>query len=202
MFVLTRPKDNARLVVKEDEAEKIKEDWAIVNGTHAEYLAEKKEIESEKELLRQLFSREPSDNDVMWGVLKKQLISHGIERNMGFYRNTRLEMAKILKKEKKLKLALTIFLEISYLDLNGPKNRGTIYRNHPDLLDDYPLFKPSDAFIAPGIITLIKGIVQKLNIEMSDVNKLFIESNERIMNSLKLPVSPKSCWGKLKKELQ
>ena len=41
MFVRTRPKDNVRVVVTKEEADKIDEEWAIVSGTHDEYIAEK-----------------------------------------------------------------------------------------------------------------------------------------------------------------
>ena len=44
MFVRTRPKDNARVVVTKEEAEKIEEDWAIVSGTHDSFIAQEEKI--------------------------------------------------------------------------------------------------------------------------------------------------------------
>ena len=41
MFVRTRPKDNARVVVTKVEADKIDEEWTIVAGTHDIFVAEK-----------------------------------------------------------------------------------------------------------------------------------------------------------------
>ncbi len=76
MFVRTRPKVNARVVVTKEEADRIEEEWAIVNGTHDVYIASKKGIEKEKETLRKRFGKEPSDNDVEWGSLNKDLINH------------------------------------------------------------------------------------------------------------------------------
>jgi len=42
MFVRTRPKVNACVVVTKEEADRIEEEWAIVNGTHDVYIASKK----------------------------------------------------------------------------------------------------------------------------------------------------------------
>ncbi len=77
MFVRTRPKDNTRVVVTKAEADKIDEEWSIVAGTHDIFVAEKEEFAKEKEILRKRFGgKEPSDNDVRWGLLNKQLIEH------------------------------------------------------------------------------------------------------------------------------
>src|SRR3990170_1302342 len=67
MYVRTRPSDLARVVVTKEEAEKIEEEWAIAKGMHDEFLAEKKALEDERNILRQRFGKEPSENDVKWG---------------------------------------------------------------------------------------------------------------------------------------
>lgn len=48
MFVRTRPKDNARVVVTKEEADRIEEEWAIVHGTHDIYIANKKGLRKKK----------------------------------------------------------------------------------------------------------------------------------------------------------
>ncbi len=77
IFVRTRPKDNARIIVTKDEAGKIDKEWSIVAGVHDNFVAGKKEFAEEKEILRKRFGgKEPSDIDIKWGLLNKQLMEH------------------------------------------------------------------------------------------------------------------------------
>lgn len=48
MFIRTRPKDNARIVVTENDADKIDEEWSIANGTYDSFVAEKKIMRRKK----------------------------------------------------------------------------------------------------------------------------------------------------------
>ncbi len=190
MFVRTRPKDNARVVVTKAEADKIDEEWSIVAGTHDIFIAEKEEFAKEKEILRRRFGgKEPSDNDVRWGLLNKQLIEHAKNGDWGLYRNSRFQMAEILRGEMKLKEALRTYLEVCYLDLNGPSNTGGM--RDPELLKEFPPFDPNrDSFLAPGVIDLIKRIVLKLKLSKDEVRQIYLEHNSRVGQSLKLPLSP------------
>ncbi len=80
MRVKTRPSDMARVIVTEKESEKIDEEWAIAQGRHDIYLAEKRAKEAEKEefeiarkTLRGKFGLEPSEHDIKWAVLNTKL---------------------------------------------------------------------------------------------------------------------------------
>ncbi|MCX6741214.1 MAG: hypothetical protein NTY61_02335 [Candidatus Parcubacteria bacterium] len=117
MFVRTRPKDNARVVVTEEGANKIDEDWTIVGGMQDIFVAEKEEFEKEKEILRRRpGGREYSDNDVKWSLLNKHLIEYIKNGDWGLYRNARYQMAEILRGEMKLKDAFQTNFEVCYLD--------------------------------------------------------------------------------------
>ncbi|OGE30545.1 hypothetical protein A2631_00030 [Candidatus Daviesbacteria bacterium RIFCSPHIGHO2_01_FULL_44_29] len=201
MFVRTRPKDNARVVVTKAEADKIDEEWSIVAGTHDIFVAEKEEFAKEKEILRKRFGgKEPSDNDVRWGLSNKQLIEHAKNGDWGLYRNVRFQMAEILRGEMKLKDALRTYLEVCYLDLNGPNNTGGM--NNPELLKEFPPFDPNrDSSLAPGVIDLIKRIVLKLNLSKDEVKQIYIEHNSRSEKSLRLPLSAEKSWQSLEKEI-
>lgn len=201
MFVRTRPKDNVRVVVTKAEADKIDEEWTIVAGTHDIFVAEKEEFAKEKEILRKRFGgKEPSDNDVRWGLLNKQLIEYAKKGDWGLYRNARFQMAEILRGEMKLKDALRTYLEVCYLDLNGPNNTGGM--NDPELLKEFPPFNPKDfSFLAPGVIDLIKRIVLKLKLNKDEIKQIFVEHNSRIEKSLRLPISAEKSWQSLEKEI-
>jgi len=201
MFVRTRPKDNVRVVVTKTEADKIDEEWTIVAGTHDIFVAEKEEFAKEKEILRKRFGgKEPSDNDVWWGLLNKQLIEHVKNADWGLYRNARFQMAEILRGEMKLKDALQTYFEVCYLDLNGVRNVGGM--NDPELLKEFPPFDLKEsAFLAPGVIDLIKRIVLKLNLPKDEIKQIFIEHNSRSEKSLRLPLSAEKAWQSLQKEI-
>lgn len=200
MYVRTRPKDNVRVVVTKKEADKIDEDWAIVGGTYEQYLDNKEAFAQEKEILRKRFGgQEPSDRDVAWGLFNKQLIDHMRNGDWGLYRNTRFGMAELLSRDLKFKHALQTYLEVCYLDLNGASNRGGM--NDPELLKEYPPFDLKTAFLAPGMIDIVKRIVERLKMNKDDLRSLFVEHNTRLSQSLKLPLSPDKAWSSIEKAL-
>lgn len=141
------------------------------------------------------------NNNERWKRYNAQLLLHAKKANWGLYTNTRFEMAELLRKENKLEDALETLLGIVYLDLNGPENRESII-NDPELLKEFPQFDSKTAFLAPGIIERIKEIIGKLNCNEENIMKTFLEHNNKIQRSLKIPLSPKECWGPVKKELK
>lgn len=144
--------------------------------------------------------KDEGKNDFIWRTLNTRLIEHAHHRDWGLYRNTRFEMAEILRKEMKIEQALQTYLEICYIDLNGPNNTGGI--NNMGLLKELPPFNPKqNALIAPGVVNLIKRIMKKLELDKAKTKSIFIKHNLRIERSLKLPLSPFECWPSLKKEL-
>lgn len=154
----------------------------------------------EKKILKKRFGKEPSENDVKWGVFNKQLMEHSKNNDWGLYRNTRFGMAEFLRKEMKLKHALQIYLEVCYLDLNEPNNLGGI--NDSELLKEFPPFNPNHfTSLAPGIIYRVEKIVKKLELQNDEIKQLFIEHNKKIGQSLRLPLLPEQCWDKLEVEL-
>lgn len=202
MFVRTRPKDNARVLVTKEDADTIDEEWSIVAGTHDSYIAEKDIYKKEQKDLRKRFGgQEPSDDDVKWSLYNKQLLEHMKYGDWGLYRNTKLQMGDHLRRKLKLKRSLLMYLEICYLDLNGPNNTGGF--NDPEILKEFPPFDPSEgnAFLAPGIIDVIRRISKKLKITEEELGRLFIERNSKIEKSMRLPVSVNKAWDKMRSEL-
>ncbi len=199
IFVRTRPSDEKRVLVTEAQAEEIKEQWSIVNGTHGEYLAQKKRFSDEKAKLAKRFGREPSKNDIKWSLLNKDLIDHANNGNWGLYRNAKCEMAEILRKESRKLPALELYLEVLYIDVNGPRNTGGI--RDTDLLKEFPTFNKKDAFLAPGVLSRAAAIIQKLELDEKGAKSIFYEIAERNFTNLQLLVTPDEGWRKIKKEL-
>lgn len=200
MFVRTRPKDNDRIVVTKTEADKIDEEWRIENGTQEAFLSEQKKFYNLKEMLRKKFGgKEPSDNDVRWGLLNKQLMEHVQNGDRGLYRNVKFQMAETLRREMKFKDALRTYFEVCYLDLNGGRNVGGM--NNPEILKEFPAFDLKTAFLASGVIDLVKRIMLKLNLNRDEIKQIFIEHTSRSEKSLRLPLSVDDAWILLDKKL-
>jgi hypothetical protein len=71
-----------------------------------------------------------------------------------------------------------------------------------ELREEFPLFDPKHAFLAPGIIERVKTIARKLDLRETDIKQLFMDHGKETSDSLKLPVSPYSCWRKLEEQLK
>ncbi|HOM33187.1 MAG TPA: hypothetical protein PK168_01150 [Candidatus Paceibacterota bacterium] len=109
-------------------------------------------------------------------------------------------MAEILRGEMKFKDALRTYLEVCYLDLNGVRNVDRM--NDSEILKEFPPFDPKEsAFLAPGVIDLIKRIVLKLNLGKKEIKRIFVEHNSRSEKFLRLPLSVEKAWQSLEKEI-
>lgn len=200
IFVRTRPSDRQRALVTQVQAEQIEEQWSIVNGTHEQYLAGKKRFGEAKTRLAKRFGREPSDNEVKWLLLNDDMVQHIARNDWGLFRNTKFEMAEILRKEARPINALKTYLEVCYLDLNGPNNIGGI--DDPELLKEFPPWDPKHlAFLAPGVVGSAAVIIEGTGATQDDVEAAFMRRAAKLEEALRLPVSPSKAWAKLKKEL-
>jgi len=197
IYVRTRPSDKKKILIREDQILIIEELWAIANDTYEQFLVKRKAYDDEKERLRLKFGKEPSENDIRWARLNKGLIKHAKEFQWGFYRNARLSMGDILKKESKELEALDTYLEVCYIDINGPNNCGT---RDPQILKEYPPFNPKDAFLAPGVINYIHRLLENNNLTVAQAEERFLKVAQRSKQTLKLPVDASNAWKILEKE--
>ena len=137
--------------------------------------------------------------DKKWSKYDNLLLEHISNGDWGFYRNTRFEMGEFLRKEGGNNDALLTFLEVCYLDLDGPSNGNKT--KGAELLKDFPPFNPKEGFLAPGIIKRIKSIIKKLDLNLGEVKSLYLSHTTKIKTNLKLSVDLEKSWLKIKKEL-
>jgi len=200
MFVRTRPKDNSRVVVTKEEADKIDEEWSIVDGTHDIFITKKEEFAEHRNKLKKQFGKEPLAGDIQWSIYSKRIIQYAQKGDWGLYRNNRFDMAEHLWREKRFKHALITYLEVCFLDTNGPNNLSGI--NDPDILKAFPRFDPTvGSETASGVVDLIKIIANKLNLTREKIKELFIAYNSRVAQNLKTPLSAEESWLILEKKL-
>ncbi len=202
MYVRTRP-DGVRLVVTKADADDIDEQWRIENGTQDAYLAHQERYMEEKESLRVKFGgKEPSDRDVQWSMLNKDLLITASRLQWGLYRNTRFQMGELLHKEGRLKGALGLYLGVCYLDLNGASNMPVDENGRGMTESEY--CKPFDVefkFLAPGVIDRIRRIIKKLSMDDKEVEEFFIEFARKEQRASRAPSSPEECYQEIKAEI-
>ncbi|MBI3325182.1 MAG: hypothetical protein HYZ81_00555, partial [Nitrospinae bacterium] len=171
MYVRTPPLDRQKVLVTEAQIQQIEEQWAIVDGRHGQYLGERQAYEAMRAQLAKSFGREPPENDVKFALLNQQLIEHSLQGNWGLYRNARWQMAEILRKEGRAKGTLAIYLEILYLDLNGPRNTSGVI--DPSFLREFPPFDRRQAMVAPGILHEVSRLLEQLRLGPEEVFAIF-----------------------------
>jgi len=198
IYVRTRPNDEKKILVREDQIIEVEELWSIKNGNHKEFLAERKLFSDKKAELASSLGKEPNDNEVKYALLELELEKYANEYQWGLYRNARLSMGDILKKEGKTSEAINTYLEVCYIDINGPNNCGT---RDPEILKEFPPFDPKNAFIAPGVINYLLTLMDQAGIDIKEIEKKFIEVSSSVRAELNLSVDENKAWRKLKKEL-
>jgi len=199
IYVRTRPSDGQRILVTENEIVRVEELWAIKNGTHKDFLYKRKKYNDEREFLRVKFNRQPTDSEIQINLLQKQLPEHAENGDWGLYRNSKTSIAKLFFKAKNYEEALKEYLEVQFLDLNGPNNAIR--------MDGVPLkscssFTPDTAFIAPGIVYEIERIANKLKLDIALIEDEFISYSEILRRELKLPLTAKAAWKQLKRDIE
>lgn len=196
IYIITNPKTKEKTLGTEQQ--KTWNDAQIKIERDAktkENLEQDPEFVKTKERLRQKFGAEPPTFDVLWNLANQHLIKYSKENNWAGYRNTKLEMAQLLRKEKRLVLSLHTYLELCYLDLNGPMNPGVIL--DPELKKQLPPFDVKMAFLAPGIISEVKIILKKTGLDVEQSKKVFFEIANVNHRALRLPVSPSDAWAQI-----
>lgn len=203
IFVRTRPLDGKRVLIREDQKEEMEEQWAIKHDVYEEFSTgrwgTKEELESMRDELRKRTGREPLERDVQWQLFHKKTLEHASNYDMGLYTNVILYRAEFLQYEGRSKQALVTYLEVCYLDLNGPFNCGGV--KSPSLLKEYPPFNPKYGTLAPGVLVRINNLSKHLKLPTNEVKALFLERNGIAASAMKLPISPSEAWAKIEKEL-
>ncbi|MEW4452022.1 hypothetical protein AB1L30_04990 [Bremerella sp. JC817] len=198
MLVRTRPSDRKKILIKEDQAVLIEEQWSIANGTHDEFLAARRDHQLERARLQKQLRRNPSSNEVEYSQLAKSLDHFAKQMQWGFYRTARLAMGDLLKNDQRFEEALNVYLEVCYIDLNGPNNCGT---TEPEILREDPPFEPEFGLLVMEVICDVDVLFHNLNLTKAQLKFRFFQIANNVRSSLGTPLKPNRAWHLLLQDL-
>jgi len=185
-----RPYDQEEILVTEDQLEEVREQWAIVNGEHDQYLREQKR---KKQIARE--SGEASRVQIHRQFLEEQARELEQEESWGMARNKILETAEYLYSNSQYREALQAYLEVCYWDANGPQNLNAGRRSTADRKP----FSPKVALLSPGIIRSIADLMEKEGLALRDIKRMYLETAKETYARLnddgtELPQNPEQAW--------
>lgn len=209
IFVRTRPTDRKRVLVTEEQAKEIEAQWSEIQDIPQKPIVEKNLFDDEKARLAKKFGRVPPDNDIFWSLLNKDLAKHSYSKHWGLYRNTLFGMCELLRSESKWKDALSRYLEVCYLDLNGATNYGDfsdldeIYKRilAEQCGGELKSFDPDNGTLYPGVLGHIDQLIKRLQLNLDMVRVQFMKVATKLESSLRLPVCPDVAWKSIKEAL-
>jgi uncharacterized Zn finger protein (UPF0148 family) len=204
IYVRSRPTDRTKRLVTQEQADEIEEEWTINAELSSLSESDRERFEKIRKTIREKYGREDPKklhralHDVRWSSYNRENLESVRKSNFGIFRNTRFDMAQQLQEEGKYQRALEFYLEVNYVDLNGPQNNEGL---PPEMRKEYPNFDPRDAFLAPGVLWETNSLIKELSLTESEVKTIFSEHNEKFVSGLRLPISIDQAWRKLRTEL-
>ena len=205
IIVRTDPVEKKKILLREDQLEEFeKKLQEIRNHKTVQRILSSLDVDSiqfnlAKENLKMKSGKECTDNEVILEIIDQVGYHHYKNLDMGLFRNTILYKGDIFKSSGDLPNALISYLELCYIDLNGPNNCGSS-KDNPEILREYPPFNPNnsvDTHLAPGILEYITQINKELNLTKDQLKEVFFTHNLKVENARKLPLSVQDAWLRL-----
>lgn len=216
VWVRTRPIDRQRVLVNEQDAKEIDEQWTDQSTG---------------------ISRSSRENDGLWARLNKNALEAAKVRAWGQLRCIRFDQGHVLKREGKNKPALSMYFEVFLLDVNGAENEDVDGQtfvqtstqemrqvlseidSDPDLRVDLkdlresiaadlergfgtpePTFRRNVDEISP-VLCFISEICVANGWNPSGVRSVFLDAAKR-WETWKLPVSAEEAWSTLSRQME
>ena len=123
-----------------------------------------------------------------------QMVKDARDHNWGLYRCDRLELAMLHKQKKEYFEALLVFLEVFYLDINGPQNVSHMFDPELDKGKKPKEWNPKRRFIAPAVIYYCQLMIKRTKTPFERVKSIFLNIMLAHFENLSLPISPEQAW--------
>jgi uncharacterized protein YcgL (UPF0745 family) len=193
IYVRTRPIDRKKVLVREDQVKVIEDEWNkyhLANKTYLGISVNSEKFQRVYNNLKKQFGQEPSTGDVFWALIQNEQLECLKSNDWGLYRNTVFTQYDLLIDESKLRPALERLLYVCYLDVNGPRNNGSFRNRSP--------FDLEDAFTAPGVISRLNDLRDRLGLTNDEVKEIFFKTIKEPYK--KMPLSIEKSWKAIEKE--
>ena len=194
LYVCTKPSTNTRVVVTQEESEKIEAEWKKINVKERmrDFFTDK-EFDNEvkrREVIKEKGSRVSfREDDIIWTIMNGKANEYKIAGESGLYRNVRHQQAEFLILENRYEHALHFLLTTLFLDLSidyDILDLKSIFDEEEDNDDDL-------SFLAPALHYGIKEMQEKLNLTEEELKKKFIVVAE-LEKRFKSPSTPEEIW--------
>jgi hypothetical protein len=202
IIVRTDPIEKKKILLRDDQLEEFEMKLQEIRHHNAiqrilkNLNVDSTQFNQTKENFKLKTGREPTDNEVVLKIIDTVGYHHFKNLDMGLFRNTIQSKGDLFKSSGDLRNALIMYLELCYIDLNGPNNCGSC-KDEPELLNEYPPFDPNnsvDAFLAPGILNYIDQLTNELNLTKDQLKEIFFNHNLKVEKSKKLPLPVQEAW--------
>ena len=201
------------MLVTASQKEEIAEQWAIVNGEHEQYITTKKQVAEEKSLLAQQIGHYPNDLELEWQQLECSMSTHAHDQSWGLFRNAKLGMAEIRRKEGNFSEAVGLYLEVCYIDVNGPQNTSDFTDCSEDDMEEpledgelekyieewrnrFPPWKPENMFagLNKWTINRVISVSKKAGMTLPYIEAVFYKHASFLFQSINTPLAPSAVW--------
>lgn len=134
-----------------------------------------------------------------WRSFKRAATLHARDGNWLLYRNARYGMAELRRKQARLRESLDLYLEVWYLDLNGPHDcwgvigARRVYETAP--------FAPDHGLTTPSVARWVNRVCVRLDLDKPQIEHLFNDIAMRAYRQLNLPLTPNDAWKSVAEEI-
>lgn len=167
-----RPLDGVKALLTEQQAKEGEGQDALLGWMQTADFANA-DPASTIESLRAELGRAPTAEDVVERHLLVMAKRHAADWQWGLFRNARFNLAESRSRLDRREDALRLYLEVCLVDLNGPTNCGT---KDPAIIERFPPFDPTTAFLAPGVVSRAASVAHELGLSLGDPKgRLFLD---------------------------
>jgi hypothetical protein len=191
------------VLVTEAEAQALEAQWELHRArggcSPLRPLLDEDELEAERDALRVRFGREPTQFDVAASLISHRTFEHMRRLELGSFRDFGLARASLLDQQGRAADALTGYLGVCFLDLNGARNPPQRGPNGAPVrsADAAAGFAPDRAFLAPPVIARCVQLIALLDRDEETVRAGFTAFCERQYQTLRAPLRPHEVWPPL-----
>jgi len=153
------------------------------------------DLETQRYVLQGRLEREPTDNEVIWEMLKGCAQQTALDGNLARCRDVHLAMAKHLSRRNKNPQALQALCVVCVFYLCGARNRSDV---PAEIRKSYSRFDPDRASLPSGLVRRLSELSGEMKLSMNELRGIFLAIGTR----LHVPETPRKLWAVLQRALE